>query len=223
MTRLTLFDLRGRVRSLLAWKRGWWAERTLRGAAAQGDLARTHRLLALGTDANACSLRRRMSALSAAALGGCREVVHTLVAAGATVDTRTRDGATPLIIAAQGGHEGVVELLLAAGAYPDAALPRTGSTALVIASIAGHAGVVRALLRAGADPLARTRETGTALTYATEPAVIRLLQQAIALPSTAATVPGPWACRAARCHPTAQEVSHAPIGPGPCHDAPRTS
>ena len=49
------------------------------------------------------------------AQNGHEGVVALLLAAGASVNLATKDGATPLFLAAQNGHAGVVALPLAAG------------------------------------------------------------------------------------------------------------
>lgn len=69
----------------------------------------------------------------------------------ADVDTRGKNGWTPLIWAANLGHPEAVKVLLAAGASVDSRRGR-GSTALIYAAKKGHFKVADILLAAGADP-----------------------------------------------------------------------
>lgn len=85
--------------------------------AALGDADAVDRLLATTEPDEADE--RGWSALHAAAVFNHATVVERLLSAGATVDTRTDDGFTPLLNAANAGPR-VLGLLLAAGADPDA-------------------------------------------------------------------------------------------------------
>ncbi|CAD7698544.1 unnamed protein product [Ostreobium quekettii] len=88
--------------------------------------------------------------LTLAAKNGYLDVVETLIAAGADVDSTRDDGATPLCAAAEKNHAGVVLALLRADAKVDK--PKTsGITPLLAASRSGYVEVVQSLIRAGAD------------------------------------------------------------------------
>lgn len=111
------------------------------------------------------------------------QVVQALLAAGAPVDARVADGATPLHWATRFGADDCVPLLLAAGADPlarnrfgEVSLHRNRQAAFLVAGVdvrdeagltplhhaalAGHDAAVQWLLDHGADPQARTlRET----------------------------------------------------------------
>jgi serine/threonine-protein phosphatase 6 regulatory ankyrin repeat subunit B len=93
------------------------------------------------------------TALYIASHNGHREVVDSLVRAGADANqTATdEDAYSPLIIAAERGHVQCVHILIEAGAHVNYATRKVGSTALMIASQNGHHNVIRSLVRAGAN------------------------------------------------------------------------
>jgi ankyrin repeat protein len=94
------------------------------------------------------------SALMFAAAFGELGAVQTLLAGGATVDLKTPDGETALMLAAWGGHQQVVKLLISNGADINARGGPLGGTALHSALWEGHAHVIAELLRTpGIDPL----------------------------------------------------------------------
>src|SRR5947207_9038213 len=76
-----------------------------------------------------------------AARKGKRDQVEALVAKGAGLETRDKDGRTPLMLAAQYGRASTVELLLAKGARPDARDSR-GWNAYMLALMAPSGGMV---------------------------------------------------------------------------------
>lgn len=92
-------------------------------------------------------------ALESAAGNGKLEMVKTILAAGAWVDSRDTNGNTALFAAAWKGHLEVVHHLLAQGAdvnrWNDSFWLQS---AIQAAATEGHVAVVAALLEAGADP-----------------------------------------------------------------------
>jgi len=114
-------------------------------AAVKADLAKTP-VDASGSDGE--------TALGYAAANGRLQVVRVLLAAGAKVDARDRDGGTPLIYASGGSdpgrdYPGVVAALIAAGA--DVNAKDNLGTPLTHAAMNGEASVVPILAKAGAD------------------------------------------------------------------------
>jgi ankyrin repeat protein len=92
-----------------------------------------------------------------AVIKGDAEAIRSLLALGADVNARGKNGWTALMTAASQGDRDVVELLLANGAAPDLTEGQEGRTALTIAAIKGYAGAVEALLKGGADPNAKDK------------------------------------------------------------------
>ncbi|MGI5207652.1 ankyrin repeat domain-containing protein [Spirillospora sp. CA-108201] len=90
--------------------------------------------------------------LSHAASRGTAEITELLIATKQVdLDSRDKDGVSPLHYASRHGHLDPVRLLLQAGANPDIT-ENYGFTPLHEAAENGHAEVTRALLMAGADP-----------------------------------------------------------------------
>jgi ankyrin repeat protein len=135
-------------------------------AAAVGALERVAALLrgggvevddsAPGAEVDALNDHAHSALVHAAAMGHA-PVVRALLAAGAAVERRGRDGATPLMIAAAFGHADVVDALLAAGADASAAHAFAGSTALHFAAEMGRVDVIRGLC--AASPAVAGRRT----------------------------------------------------------------
>lgn len=94
-------------------------------------------------------LQAANSAIGPAASQGDQRLVERLLAQGANVDIRTRNG-TPLMMASAHGHCDVVSLLIEHGASLSLTDSK-GETALHKACGGDHADVVRTLIRAGAD------------------------------------------------------------------------
>jgi ankyrin repeat protein len=122
-----------------------------------------------------------------AAKFGHTATVEMLVAAGAAIGCRDRQGATPMILTAMGGHAKTAELLLAKGAKVDA-WDDAGRTALHHAAAAGHTQVVRLLVEHGAKLTAEDRKGRTPLQLAEAQGhrqVVELLRRRTSQPTTA--------------------------------------
>lgn len=105
-----------------------------------------------------------------------------MLAKGADVNARDRQGMTALADAAQLGWAEGAQQLVAIGAQVDLADDR-GETPLILAAQARNAGVVSVLIQGGADPRLTDNVAGlSALDYATRdgrsPAIVKLLQDA---------------------------------------------
>jgi ankyrin repeat protein len=164
MNRLTLFRSIGlALLALLPAGCRYQPDTPLCVAANSGDVALVRAALARGLDPNEKD-GRGIGALHWAARGGSVDVIEVLVAAGADVDLRDRDGDgwTPLLHAVHKRQPAAVLTLLEAGAAPDLARDG-GMTALIMAAGYGDAEIVAALLDHGADPRAQTSGGLTAL------------------------------------------------------------
>jgi ankyrin repeat protein len=105
------------------------------------------------------------NALMAAASRGRFELIRELIAKGANVNSRNRQGKTPLMKAASLGRVQTIELLIEAGANLDAVHVR-GGTALMKAASRGRTEAVKCLLAAGANSGMKDRNGSTAADYA---------------------------------------------------------
>lgn len=94
-----------------------------------------------------------------AAKAGRLERVTALLAEGAAVNSRDRNGDSPLNMAASKGNEALVDVLMRAGADVNLA-NIAGVTPLMGAAFSGNAAIVRKLLAAGArtEPLDRVKK-----------------------------------------------------------------
>ncbi len=86
---------------------------------------------------------------------GTAAAVQKLIAAGADVGAKNKDGRTVLRLAVIKGRADLVKALLAAKANPNAA-DALGETPLMSAAKAGNAPIVKLLLEAGANPNVQT-------------------------------------------------------------------
>ena len=93
------------------------------------------------------------------------ERARKLLAHGADVTAKDKDGDTALHGAAQNGEFGMLQLLLDKGADPNAK-NNQGGTPLMWAAVYGHAGAVRFLLSRGADPRLKDNDGITAVEWA---------------------------------------------------------
>ena len=104
--------------------------------------------------------------LSIAAHLGYKEIVNTLLDAGAVIDKADYEGMTPLHKAVRYGHNGVVELLIERGALPD--IPDVnGQTPLHMAVKNGKYHMIKLLTEGGADPYREDRRGITPIQEAT--------------------------------------------------------
>lgn len=87
-------------------------------AAAEGDLARIHILLAARSDPNARD-KHRQTPLMHAARNGHLDVVEALLAAGADVNAKAKRGVTAYEAAQDARHHEVLRVLKTATAYGD--------------------------------------------------------------------------------------------------------
>lgn len=123
-------------------------------------------LIKAGADIEAREPRHGNSPLIiAAGIPRNLDAVTELLASGASVDARAKDGRTPLLAAARRGLTPVIDLLLSE--KPDVeARAADGNTALILIAYTGRTRALRALLRAGADPNKRAADGVSALTRA---------------------------------------------------------
>lgn len=150
-------------RSTTVWSDNASCQALLR-ASGMGDLVAMNHQLAAGTSVNVRN-ERDITPLTAAILGNKTEAVRFLLDKEAAINTRTKDGWTPLLIATLHGAEDIVSILLQAGA--DTKITINGQTALMLAAEMGHDKVIQLLLEHGADINVRNSERNnfTALTY----------------------------------------------------------
>jgi ankyrin repeat protein len=131
-------------------------------AARTGDVDTIKRLIAMRANVNAAETRTGSTALMWAALENRAEAVRALVAAGATIDARSKITAYPHT------PPGVIGDALEEGySYVgQTVLPRGGWTALMYAARQGALDAVRALAECGADLNAADPDGTPALTFA---------------------------------------------------------
>jgi ankyrin repeat protein len=85
-------------------------------AAKEGNIVAVKQHLAAGTNANVWDKQLGETPLHGAASRDHKEIAELLIAKGADVNAKNRNGSTPLHNAAIGGHNETVKLLLANGA-----------------------------------------------------------------------------------------------------------
>ncbi len=140
-------------------------ETALAEAALEGLVQEVHRLLNLGTQANAADEEGR-TALMLAAFNGHTSSVQALIDNGAIIDTRDHIGRTALTYASSGPNAEVVQLLLQHKANPNVVDKAEEWTALMFASAEGHTQVVSLLLQHGADVTLKDIDGETAHDFA---------------------------------------------------------
>jgi ankyrin repeat protein len=127
---------------------GRGASKTLMDAACLGDLQLLQQLIREGASVDMKTLVEERTPLMGAARGGHLDVVKALIALGADVNAKTRDGRMPVIPAVENGHVEVVRLLLEKGA--DVTNRAIGRPALKIARKKGREEIAELLRAHGA-------------------------------------------------------------------------
>ena len=120
------------------------------------------------------------TALKLAATEGHTSTVALLLSRGARVDTRNKDGCTPLLAAVQKGFTKVCKLLLAAGSDVREKTSITMFTPLHLAVIYGHEKIIQLLFSHKAIINSKNKTGGTPLLFASQQgqlaSVVTLLQ-----------------------------------------------
>jgi ankyrin repeat protein len=157
------------------------ADEHLWQASMRGQVDDMERFFRQGADPN--YVRGGHSILMRLARGGRSDIATILIASGANVNFKGKDGASALTVAAEHGNIGVARVLLANGADVDIRNDH-GNTALMYAAEFGHPEMARLLLAARADVTPRDRDGETALMTARRRGhvtIARLLEEAGAL------------------------------------------
>ena len=135
-------------------------------ASISGNADTVKLLLDKGADLEVREEKNGMNAILVASVRGQTEIVKLLAEKGADVNSRDRDGRTPLIWAAYGGQIETVKLLLDKGADINVRESSEGTTPLMSAASRGQSEVVKLLLDKGADLDVQDKSGKTALSYA---------------------------------------------------------
>ena len=126
-------------------------------AVTEGDLDEIKTLILEKADVNTTS-GNGFTALYYAAYFNHKDIVESLLAAGADIDTECGQyKTTSLFIAAGSGYIDIVKLLLDAGADKEIKGGVLGGTPLFMAAKDGHTSIVQLLLEAGADKDAKSQ------------------------------------------------------------------
>ena len=125
-------------------------------AACDGNVQKVMNLLTLGAKVNATDGRGYSALINVEACKGHNdptrmELVELLIAKGAEVNLRSRDGTTALMYAARNGDTQAVNALLRSGASVNMADNEGETTLMKAAASSCSEETVRALLSAGAD------------------------------------------------------------------------
>ena len=140
------------------------AKKTIYAAAYLGDVQWVARGIAHGFDVKEQD-ENGHTILHAAAQGNQQKVAEVIVAAGASIDIRGDEDATPLYHAADRGHVVIAQWLMDKGANLDARIRNYTATHLHRAAWQGHRDLAELLIDRGAT-VAMESEFGTALDYA---------------------------------------------------------
>ncbi len=147
---------------------------------ALADEAKVKLLLAQGATVSARLSDGRSITYQAASMSNALPVLHLLLDQGASVDAKTLNGTTPLMMAARRADLAAMNLLLDRKADVNAR-NAAGSTALMGAAATGRAEAVKLLLAEGANATLRTKKNETALADAAttgDEATVKLLLDA---------------------------------------------
>jgi len=115
------------------------------------------------------------TALMRAAREGDLVVCEELLAAGASINLKNKDGNNALWLACYNESSDVIELLISHGVDIDNQNDN-GATALIYSASAGKTDVVRTLIRAGANPKLSTLDDFSALDVAANIQILRMLR-----------------------------------------------
>ncbi|XP_022819584.1 ankyrin repeat domain-containing protein 29 isoform X1 [Spodoptera litura] len=157
----------------------------------------------------------------AALRGDCDRLRQLLDTGKVHIDSRDRDGTTPLILSAAMGHTECVRELLAQGADP-ACSRTTGTSALFFAAQGGFLDIARLLLDSGAAIDAPSMDGGTPLFVACQcghlPVVDELIRRGANVNSCMKDKASPLFIAAQNGH---EDVCAALVSAGAAVDAPR--
>jgi uncharacterized protein len=134
-------------------------------------------LLAAGADPNRSS-QQQETALHLAAIEGDLDLIQLLLSHGATTDTITSWGDTPLVLATLHGHTAAVAKILAN--RPDLAAHHQGDTAFGLAVVNRDAEIARLLLAQGVTPDRILKDGQTPLIIAAMQGEVELVRALIA-------------------------------------------
>jgi uncharacterized protein len=152
-------------------------EEPLVKAAYQDDLEAVRQLVFSSPDINVRDKTTHMTALEQAVENGNLEMVHTLLLAGAWVNTKSGTGSTALMYLREKATPELVRELLSAGALVNER-SESGTTALINAASMSNRAVVKELLAAGAKTAPQDEEGKTALMHAAaneDPEIVKLI------------------------------------------------
>ncbi len=110
-------------------------------------------------------LNVQINSLHDAAMWGDFDQLKQLIAKGADIHGRNKEGDTPLMLAASTGHKAIVDLLIAEGAKIDTKNNKR-NTALHGAAAAGHTAVADLLIAKGAEINGKNEGGNTPLVFA---------------------------------------------------------